>query len=104
MNKAIATINTNVNTEELSLAQRNKWIHFHRFGGRVNFFGVVNKEGEWVDSSVTMSGAMFNAAMDAGIPNEYEHLHDLAVELQKHGYSIVHDSLLEKLFHAGLLK
>ena len=102
MNQPIATVTNNLNT--LTLAQRNSWAHFHRFGGNANFYGVVNKEGEWVDSCMNINAAIWAAAMAAGIPNTDVPLQEMATEAQKHGYSVVHSSMLELMFHAGALK
>ena len=100
MNQPIATVTNNTATP----AQRGSWLRFHRFNGNTNFYGVVTKEGEWVDSSVTMPGALFNASQHAGISNDYETLDALMPVLQELGYSIIHDSVLEMMYISGVLK
>jgi hypothetical protein len=83
---------------------KQSWAHFNKFRhwpSPDGFYGVVTKEGEWVESSVSIQGAVANALMYLGTSPL-----DIAVdveELQEAGISIVHSSLLQKMYEAGCL-
>lgn len=90
--------------EEKSKALRKmSWDTFraHRFHS-TEFFGVVDSEGEWVDSAVAFDVAAHFACMLDGM-----HVHkptEMLEHLRTSKLSIVHSSLLEKMYDAGLLK
>lgn len=67
------------------------------------FFGVVTSEGEWVDSAIQFHVAMDFAAQHEGGGNEAS-MTLLLMNMTKLTVSIVHSSLLEKMYEAGLLK
>ncbi len=75
----------------------------NRYPNHKPFWGVVNKEGNWIDSSQTFEVAVHWAAMDSSVDSE--RLFDEEIQIMKEeGYSIIHCSLLEKLVDAGLIK
>jgi hypothetical protein len=79
------------------------WNEFraHRFHA-CNFFGVVDKEGNWVDSSIQFHTAVMFAAWHEG------HTDVMSAEavclLNELQMSVVHSSMLEKMYEAGLVK
>lgn len=83
-----------------------KWETFKRFRGSDSFYGCVAPDGTWFDSALLFTNAVHFCCYAA---NEF----DLspAQEMQwmdesdlTHGYSVIHSSLLEKMFEKGLIK
>jgi hypothetical protein len=74
--------------------------------GSNNFFGCIDPDGKWMDSSLSFSQAIIWCRYDSGntkpmtAKQDVEWFNTTGVEL---GYSIVHGSLLEKLVKAGLV-
>lgn len=69
------------------------------------FYGCVNKEGEWFDSSLSFELAVHWCCCSAGcmsMTSEQE-LAWMRDEGIKRGYSVIHSSLLEKMANAGLI-
>ena len=72
-----------------------------------SFYGCVNSEGEWFDSSELFNTAIHWCVMSAtqgdsrGIADEVRWMDDVGSKL---GYSIVHSTMLKKMYEAGLIK
>jgi hypothetical protein len=69
------------------------WQQFNRFAHAAAFFAVVTKDGEWIDSAVSFQAAVQFACMYDGVE-----------EVQETTSSIIHSSLLEVMWEAGLIK
>ena len=85
------------------------WQEFRRMRGLDCFWGCVDKDGYWFDSSVLFEAALLWCYRHAG------HSDDASTEeiLEWIGgtrqgdqlpYSIIHSSMLEKMYEAGLIK
>ena len=83
------------------------WKEFSRFHSHYIFYGSVNSEGVWFDSSELFNTAIHWCVMtathgdDRGIGDEVRWMDDVGSKL---GYSIVHSTMLEKMYEAGLIK
>ena len=71
-----------------------------------NFYGCVNAEGEWFDSSTMFTTAVSFCCYNAGqfelmLEQEAEWMNTQGVKL---GYSVIHSSMLEKMYEKGLIK
>ena len=82
------------------------WKNFNRFPGSDSFYGCVAPDGTWFDSALLFTNAVHHCCQHAG-------QFDLSVRRElrwmdesdlTHGYSVIHSSLLEKMFEKGLLK
>jgi hypothetical protein len=84
------------------------WKEFKRMHSSDNFYGCVDPDGEWFDSSVTYTTAVHWCCMNAGASNATGSCESEAqwmnTEGMRLGYSIVHSSMLEKMYEKGLLK
>jgi hypothetical protein len=86
--------------------KKEQWSKFNRFHGSEDFYGCVDPEGNWFDSAESFEAALHWCCMCAG---EYEldtveELRWMADEGLKRGYSIIHSTMLRKMYEAGLLK
>lgn len=66
------------------------------------FFGVVTTDGKWVDSAIQFHTALNFACQYGG----YGHLtaQMMMLKASELNVNIIHSSLLEKMYDAGLLK
>jgi len=72
----------------------------------LDFYGCVNAEGEWFDSSESFEIAVHWCCYSAGeydLSNEGE-LQWMATEGRKHGYSIIHGTMIKQMYEKGLIK
>lgn len=79
------------------------WNQFNRFPHAPAFFGVVDKEGCWVDSATSFAAACRLGCMYMGEHDRTE-LAEMQTVLAVEKLSIVHSDLLKVMFAAGLLK
>jgi hypothetical protein len=82
------------------------WKEFCRYHGSPDFYGCVNAEGEWFDSSESFDIAVQRCCYSAGafdLTNEGE-VQWMATEGRKRGYSIIHSTMLEQMYEKGLIK
>ena len=82
------------------------WKEFNRLRGSVNFYGCVAPDGTWFDSAIGFSTAIHWCAYNAG---EFElspaqELEWMATKGRELGYSIIHSSMLERMYEKELLK
>ena len=71
-----------------------------------DFYGCVDAEGVWFDSSVTFDVAVHWCCYFVGqydLSNEGE-IEWMNTEGRKRGYSIIHGTMLKKMYEAGLIK
>jgi hypothetical protein len=82
------------------------WGKFCRYHGSPDFYGCVNAEGEWFDSSESFDIAVHWCCYSAGafdLTNEGE-VQWMATEGHKRGYSIIHSTMLKQMYEKGLIK
>jgi len=82
------------------------WKDFNRFHGSESFYGCVAPDGTWFDSAMLFTTAVHWCACNAGkfdlsTAQEMEWMDDSDTS---HGYSVIHSSLLERMFEKGLIK
>jgi hypothetical protein len=75
---------------------------YHPFDPSAGFFACISPDGEWIDSAEQISTAML-WCMYNEIGNT-EQDEEEWYNTKQHGYSIVHSSMLEKMYNAGLVK
>ena len=83
-----------------------KWETFKRFRGSDSFYGCVAPDGTWFDSALLFTNAIHHCCQHAGQfdlspAQEMQWMDDSDLS---HGYSVIHSSLLEKMFEKGLIK
>lgn len=69
-----------------------------------NFYGCVDAEGNWFDSSESFEIAVHWCCYSAGefdLTNEIEWM---STEGVKRGYSVIHSSMLKQMYEKGLIK
>ena len=73
-----------------------------RYKSNTDFYACINKEGFWFDSSESFAAAVHWCASDAGIfvMNNLEEIIWMDTQTE---YSIVHSSMLKKMYDAGLI-
>jgi len=81
---------------------RKSWETFKRFRGWDNFYGCVDKDGFWFDSSVDFAIAIHWVAMFHGRGELTEK--EEREFMQKSECSIIHSDTLQKMYEAGLIK
>ena len=77
-----------------------------RATGPLDFYGCVNPEGEWFDSSESFDIAVHWCCYSAGafdLTNEDE-VKWMTTEGRKRGYSIIHGTMLKQMYEKGLIK
>ncbi len=84
------------------MAHTQTWNDFNRFPHAMAFYGVVDAEGNWVDSASQYASAGALACMYVG--EEPQTQSEISKVLAEHKLSIVHSDLLKVMFAAGLLK
>ena len=82
------------------------WKEFKRFHGSDSFYGCVAPDGTWFDSAIRFEIAVHWCAYDAG---EFElspaqEMEWMATMGSRLGYSIIHSSMLERMYEKELLK
>jgi len=82
------------------------WKEFNRMSCTDNFYGCVAPDGLWFDSGMTYTTAVTHCCykegeFDLSIEQEAEWM---STEGAKLGYSVIHSSMLEKMYEKGLLK
>jgi hypothetical protein len=84
------------------------WKEFKRMHSSDNFYGCIDPDGDWFDSSVQYTTAVHWCCMNAGAAGATDNYETEAqwmnTEGMRLGYSIVHSSMLEKMYEKGLLK
>jgi len=86
---------------------KKSWDKFNRMHGDDTFYGCVDKDGFWFDSSTNYITALHWCCMNAGahrlatIEQESEWMRTEGAKL---GYSIIHSDMLRKMYEAGLIK
>lgn len=85
------------------MAQAQTWEQFNRFkvGGN-DFYGVVSQSGEWIDSAMHYSSALALACQYTG--EQQSDLLSMLEITRKAKLSLVHCSLLEIMYNAGILE
>jgi hypothetical protein len=82
------------------------WDKFNRMRGTEVFYGCVAPDGSWFDSGMVYTTAVTHCCYYAGqfgLSLEDEALW-MNTEGAKLGYSVIHSSMLEKMYKKGLLK
>lgn len=82
------------------------WEEFCRFQGSDTFYGCVDPDGIWFDSSESFKTAIHWCCYEAGefdISPEKE-VNWMVSEGLKRGYSIIHSTLLRRMYESGLIK
>lgn len=72
----------------------------------LNFYGCVNAQGEWFDSSDSFEIAVHWCCYSAGeydLTNEGE-IKWMVTEGVKRGYSIIHGTMIKQMYEKGLIK
>ena len=84
------------------------WKEFSRMKSSDSFYGCIDRDGNWFDSSVNYTTAVHWCCMNAGASSATGSCESEAqwmnTEGMRLGYSIVHSSMLEKMYEKGLLK
>lgn len=82
------------------------WQEFNRFHGDKCFYGCVAPDGTWFDSAVFFETAVHWCAYAAGefqLSPEQE-MEWMSTKGKDLGYSIIHSSMLERMYEKELLK
>jgi len=81
---------------------------YHTYGpDPLDFYGCVNAEGEWFDSSDSFEIAVHWCCYSAGqfeLGTAAAELEWMTVEGHKRGYSIIHGTMLKQMYEKGLIK
>ena len=82
------------------------WQEFRRFHGSDSFYGCVAPDGTWFDSACMFTTAIHWCCMHAGVADlsTAQELHWMEDSDSSHGYSIIHSTLLERMYEKGLIK
>jgi hypothetical protein len=94
---------------------KKSWDEFNRMRYEDgSFYGCVDKDGFWFDSSTNYIAAVYWCCMNAGwscMKNgapDFETIEEasewMRTEGAKLGYSIIHSDMLRKMYEAGLIK
>jgi hypothetical protein len=70
----------------------------------LDFYGCVNAEGDWFDSSESFDIAVHWCCYSAGAFDEADEIEWMATEGRKRGYSIIHGTMLKQMYEKGLIK
>jgi hypothetical protein len=82
------------------------WVDFNRFRGSDSFYGCVAPDGTWFDSAIRFEIAVHWCAYAAGefeLSPEQE-MEWMSTKGRDLGYSIIHSSMLERMYEKELLK
>ena len=82
------------------------WKEFNRMHSTDNFYGCVAPDGLWFDSGMTYETAVTHCCykegeFDLSVAEEAEWM---STEGAKLGYSVIHSSMIEKMYEKGLIK
>ena len=82
------------------------WKEFNRMHSTDNFYGCVGPDGKWFDSGMSYTTAVTHCCYYAGqfdlsVAEEAEWM---ATEGAKLGYSVIHSSMIKKMYEKGLIK
>ena len=81
---------------------------YHPYGPNpLDFYGCVNAEGEWFDSSDSFEIAVHWCCYSAGqfdLGGAAAEMEWMTVEGTKRGYSIIHGTMLKQMYEKGLIK
>ena len=82
------------------------WQQFKRYHGSDSFYGCVAPDGTWFDSGAYFTTAVHWCACAAGEfdlspAQEMEWMDNSDLT---HGYSVIHSSMLERMYEKGLIK
>jgi len=84
------------------------WDKFNKFGfgSPEGFYGCVDKDGVWFDSSTTFNTAIHWCCMYYGEYHlsERDEIEWMYTTGRKFGLSIIHSDTLEKMYEAGLIR
>jgi hypothetical protein len=69
-----------------------------------NFYGCVNAEGEWFDSSDSFEIAVHWCCYSAGEFELDNEIQWMTTEGLKRGYSVIHSTMLKQMYEKGLIK
>ena len=78
----------------------------HRYSSMIpgrSWWACIDREGNWVDSSMSFKTAVQWCAMDAGCAQDLS-FDDMIDIITREGYTIVHSDWLPRLADAGLVK
>jgi len=73
-----------------------------RYHAGSKFYACVNKDGVWFDSAMSFATAVHWCAYDAGM-FDMNSLEEIIWMDKESDYSIVHSTMLEKMYDAGLI-
>ena len=82
------------------------WKEFNRMHSTDNFYGCVGPDGKWFDSGMTYTTAVTHCCyregeFDLSVAEEAEWMNDEGAKL---GYSVIHSSMIKKMYEKGLIK
>ena len=83
-----------------------KYENMHSAKDPLDFYGCVNAQGEWFDSSDSFEIAVHWCCYSAGqydLTNEGE-VQWMATEGRARGYSIIHGTMIKQMYEKGLIK
>ena len=86
--------------------RKKSWDKFNRFHGSEDFYGCVDPEGNWFDSATFFETAVHWCCMSAGVSDlsPAEELRWMSEGGFHKGYSVIHSSMLRKMYKSGLIK
>jgi len=82
------------------------WKEFNRMHSTDNFYGCVGPDGKWFDSGMAYTTAVSFCCCNAGefgmsIEEEAHWMNEKGAKL---GYSVIHSSMIKKMYEKGLIK
>ena len=84
------------------------WKEFKRMHSSDNFYGCIDPDGDWFDSSVMYTTAVHWCCMNAGASDatgSYESEAEwMSTEGAKLGYSVIHSGMIKQMYEKGLIK
>ena len=82
------------------------WQEFRRYHGSDSFYGCVAPDGTWFDSAMFFTTAVHWCAEHAGQSNltPAQELDWMDISDLTHGYSVIHSTLLQRMYEKGLIK
>lgn len=78
------------------------WAEFNRFHSYEDFYGCVDKDGFWFDSARCFYAAVSFCGMHYQEPDA--DMRCMSKEGKKLGCSVIHSTLLKKMYEAGVIK
>ena len=77
---------------------------YQKWSDSLDFYGCVDKDGVWFDSSDSFEIAVHWCCYYAGEFDVANELAWMATEGVKRGYSIIHGTMLKQMYEKGLIK